>query len=131
MCSGPKTCSALKRLCTRHVIRTFPAVEGPPSATGTTWSNSSCHRLSQRRPSSPRQAHWPPSRVQTSRRTAAGMGARLTRRLPATSAWHSSVRGSGELAILGWLSVLRWFSFLGALSLIGWLSFLGGPPVDG
>lgn len=70
--SRPNARSAACRLCAWQSSRRFSTVGWPPRATGTTWSSSSRSRDSQRWPSAATNAHRPPSRSQTARRTAFG-----------------------------------------------------------
>jgi hypothetical protein len=69
---APKYCSASYALWARQRSSRFSARAGPPAAYGTTWWN--CRNpVSVHRPFVPINAHCPPSRVQTSRFTTAGM----------------------------------------------------------
>ena len=70
---SPKTCLAERSLWKLQASRTLVTVDLPPFATARMWSNWSRWVEPQTPPSTVGQAHLPPSRIQTARRTAAGM----------------------------------------------------------
>ena len=70
---GSKYTFASYLLWALHRSAMFSTDGGPPAAHGFRWWYSRSRRASQRRPSRPTNAHWPPSRSVTTRWTWAGM----------------------------------------------------------